>query len=92
MKYISIDMSLSGITRRLVTVFPEAVTHEIMARALISAYREEWPRSLLSVHAAGFTNAQMVDAHGKGESMGGVKSDPMDAQMFNTSDYSGNIL
>lgn len=92
MKYISIDMTLGTITRRMVTVFPEMVTHEIMARSLISAYREEWPRALLSVHAAGFTNAQMADAHGVSESMGGVKADPKDAQMFNLSDYSGNIL
>lgn len=95
MKYISVDVKLgnekSGITKRMVVVFPEDLVHSIVAKGILYSLWEQYPTATLAVHAAGFTDAYMNKAYDSSVSMN-LKADPTDAARFNLSNYGGNVL
>lgn len=91
MKYISFDVKMGSLTRRQVVVFPNDLTHSIMADGVLAALRNQFPTASLSIHAAGFAESLVASTYEHSESMG-IPADPEDAARFNLSDYGGHIL
>lgn len=90
MKYVSVDMHLGDMVRRIVVAFPNDLTHALMAKAVEVVCQTEWKGCKTTVHAAGEIEVEADSTHGESLSLG-IKADPEDARMFNLSDYAGHI-
>lgn len=93
MKYVSIDVHFSPNNgKRFVIAFPNDLIHEDVAKAMIQvAVRQQWPKAVATVHAAGEIDVMAHETFGKSTTLQ-VLADPEDAAKFNTSDYGGNYL
>lgn len=96
MKYIGVNVSHSiceaKLTKRYIFPFSEDFVHSMMAEYIQRLCWESWPNAKVEIVTAGFADVTMFSTTGESESLGGLKSDPLDERYFNASYFIGNII
>ena len=87
MKYVGIDVSHAGMTRRMIIAFPNDFVHLLVGKAVKTVCEEQWPKSKVTIVTAGDIELSVESTSGRSVSLGLV-ADHADAVLLEASDYS----
>lgn len=91
MKYVGIDVTHSGLTRRMIIAFPNDLIHLFVGTVMKAACEEQWPEADVKIATAGDIDLEVHETSGKSESLK-LASEEGDARLLEASDYSLHIL